>query len=110
MGLETVAADEAESLIFSNRFDPARQYALTGNKDTPWWYLQVEDMACLTRLLRGEVGELDRGYPLGDRRHWGWCQIFHLKFSYLNMICPLEPRILPPNAAELEPGTRLFEV
>ncbi len=112
MGIEVIAADDPEG-VFDEKFDSARNYALLGQKDDNWWYLQREDMIAASHYItkgitldewaanvKLEVSSIDEG-----------AEVFHLKLMVLDLITPLEPRIQPPLMEDLqEPEYRLFVV
>src|SRR2546428_681965 len=62
MAIETVATDDADD-AFSECFDEARNYAISGVKASDWWYLQVEDYDRCSRLFTGvpEPGDFEIG-------------------------------------------------
>ncbi len=112
MGIEVVAADNASDAL-QEKFDPAREYALTGKKDAKWWYLQREDMTQASNLISKGITpkEWFDGVQMNTELIEGTAEVFHLKLLYLDVITPLEPCIQPPNMTELpEPGYRLFVV
>ena len=115
MGLELIAADNPRD-IFHQKFDAARQFALKGNKDEKWWYLQREDMATVPVYIKKGVKKLKWGddvfldtIVVGEANNQA--EVFHLKLLYLDFFVPLEPQIGPPPMAEFkEPEYRLFYV
>lgn len=110
MALETVAARDPDG-VFSDKFDEARNYALTGNKTKPWWYLQIENHESFSRLCSGVPEASDIEVSLETHHIGDDAEVFLLRLYHLNMICPLEPRIIPPPRNESEePATRLFVV
>ena len=112
MGLEVVAADNPDD-VFSGRFDAARNYALLGKKECPWWYLQSEDMGRISRMVTGRPinDDLDGRVELETCDIGDGAEVFHLRLYYLDMICPLEARIMPPPMNDLAaPQHRLFVV
>jgi hypothetical protein len=106
MGLETLAADDPNE-VFDERFDAARQYALLGTKDRPWWYLQIEDIESVTECCHGGAGEV--GLEIVEVE--AQAEAFHLRLLYLDMVTPLIPAMSPPPLDGLpEPKFRLFVV
>ena len=112
MGLEVVATDDRHA-VFDEKFDKARDFALLGKKEGNWWYLQGEDIFAATHYTTHGV----------TLQEWGEnvklevviiednAEIFHLKLLYMDLLCPLEPRIQPPpKDSLLEPEYRLFFV
>ena len=111
MGIEVVAADSAED-AFLSKFDPARRYALTGDKLHSWWYLQREEMDLASRFLTQGVSAAE------------WCQnvtlevirlneqeeLFHLRLLYVDLFAPLTKSIEPQLNGLEEPEYRLFRV
>lgn len=52
IGLETIAGNDP-AIVFESRFDPARQYALTGKKENPWFYILKEDQKLMNSYIQG---------------------------------------------------------
>jgi len=109
MGLEVVASDSPED-VFGTKFDAARNYALSGSKKRPWWFLQCENMSaasdCFSRgvsprewaeNVRLEVARLDQEQ-----------EVFHLRLLYLDLLVPLTTDIKPELDDLPEPDYRLF--
>jgi len=113
MGLELVAADNPSD-IFHHKFDAAREFALKGNKEEKWWYLQREDMAAIPAYIEKGIKELKwqddiflNTIVVGEANNQA--EVFYLKLLYLELFVPLEPRISAPSRAEFkEPEYRLF--
>lgn len=115
MGLEVVAADDAPA-VFQGKFDAARRFALEGQKQGPWWYLQREDISAASSYMRSGVTieqwqknvRLETVTITDDTNQ---AEIFHLKLLYLDVFVPLEQHVQPPEAGSLpEPEFRLFSV
>lgn len=110
MGVECLA-DMNVSAAFDQRYDAARRFALTGEKEAAWWYLQKEDVEVLNRLL--QTGWRESYAPFSLRLIYvdDGALVFVLRLFYLELIVPLEPRILPPKIEEQDqPLLRLFSV
>lgn len=87
IGLETIAAND-RATIFEERFNPTRLYALKGEKNYPWSYIQKEDNALIMAYLKDEVGEdhhcfMDVHY---EENGLVW---LHLRVFYLEFFVPL---------------------
>lgn len=111
MGLEVVAADRAGD-AFEERFNAARTFALTGEKSGPWWFLQQEDMEAARRFILGGVSRKEwvEGVRL-ETLDVGGAEVFRLGLLYLDLVVPLEPRIIAPPMGDLpSPEFRLFVV
>ncbi|AHM59288.1 hypothetical protein D770_05105 [Flammeovirgaceae bacterium 311] len=52
IGLELIAADDPIK-VFETRFDVTRKYALTGQKNFSWSFIQIEDVDELNQYLKG---------------------------------------------------------
>lgn len=109
MGIEVIAADSPEDAL-SERFDAAREYALTGMKTGGWWYLQCEDHSLASRLLCGEPVEEFEPFRLELCDLSEQAEVFHLRLFFLDMFVPMETRIEPDAASFTEPESRLFKV
>ena len=111
MGIEVVASDNAED-VFHKKFDPARQYALTGEKTDTWWYLQVERKDEVSHFVTQGVSETEWFQNVGleviklDEEQ----EIFHLKLLYLDIFTPLTEGVRPEMEGMKEPEYRLFRV
>jgi len=112
MGLEVVAADNPQE-VFDEKFDKARIFALSGNKQEDWWYLQHEDYSAASYYITQGVKskEWSDNVKLETVTIEYDAEVFHLKLIYIDFITPLEPRIKPPPKDSLyEPEYRLFVV
>ena len=112
MGLEMVAFNDGEK-VFHNRYDKARTYALTGQKNSKWWYLQEEDIEQASRFFTGRAMEQEwaDGVSLSIEETSEGRDIFRLQLLYLTLITPLEADISSPQMDELpEPRYRLFSM
>lgn len=112
MGLEVIATDDPK-VVFDKRFDNARNFALLGEKQQDWWYLQHEDyQAAFTYITKGiTTKEWANNVKLETVIIEDSAEIFHLKLMYIDFITPLESRICPPTRNSLpEPANRLFIV
>lgn len=112
MGMEVVAADDAEA-VFDEKFDKARNFALLGEKQDDWWYLQCEDISAASNYISHEVTlqEWMENLNLEVVIIEDAAEIFHLRLLYMDMFTPLEQRIKPPPVGGLaEPQYRLFTV
>lgn len=112
MGLEVVAADNPQA-VFDEKFDKARNFALLGEKQEDWWYLQYEDYSVASHYVTHGVTTQKwvENIKLEVEIIEDDAEIFHLKLMYMDLITPLEPRVKPPPKASLsEPEYRLFIV
>lgn len=96
IGLETIAAND-KKLVFEERFDSARNYALTGRKECTWFYAQRQNDDLMNLYFNG--------------KDWEDCHIFsdihyeddglvfmHLRVYYLEFLVPLIAHLEPdPN-------------
>lgn len=111
MGLETVASDNSEE-IFNKKYDAARKYSLEGEKEDKWWYLLHVDFTSAANFFSKGVTEKEwtssvslQVTAIGDD-----AMVFYLKLLYLDMIVPLEARILPATNDLSEPEYSLVVV
>lgn len=111
MGIEVVASDNAED-VFHEKFDRARQYALTGEKTDTWWYLQVERKDEGSHYMMQGVSETEwlQNVSLEVMKMDDGQEIFRLKLLYLDMFTPLTVGVLPDMEGMDEPEYRLFRV
>lgn len=112
MGLEVVATDNTE-VVFDKKFDEARNFALLGEKQRDWWYLQHEDHPAASNYITKRITaqEWTNNLKLETVIIEDDAEVFHLKLMYIAFIAPLESRIWPPpKGSLLEPEYRLFIV
>lgn len=96
IGLETYAADSStEDDIFSEKFDAARKYALTGEKNNPWFYIQHEDIDKVNSYLKGIKYKEWNDNFFADVHEEGELIYLHLKLLYLDFITPLNDNVIP---------------
>lgn len=112
MGLEVVATDNTE-VVFHKKFDEARNFALLGEKQQDWWYLQREDHAAMSYYITQGITaqEWVNNLTLETVVIEDDAEVFHLKLMYIEFFTPLDSRIWPPPKDELpEPEYRLFVI
>ncbi|MBM3156001.1 MAG: HNH endonuclease [Chloroflexi bacterium] len=112
MGIEVVAEMD-KNAVFDQRFDEARAFALSGKKESGWWYLQREDISSAAYYFRHGVTlqEWCENIKLQIQTIEDEAEVFHLKLLYLDILTPLESRIIPPPKDSLpEPEYRIFIV
>jgi hypothetical protein len=113
MGLEVVSSD-GTGIIFNKKYDPARKYALLGEKSSDWWYLQRENITTLNEVFRTRVKPPEWADPvkLEVATFDNGAEVFHFKLFYLDILTPLLPdTILSLDKEPLnEPEYRLFKV
>lgn len=90
IGLELIACGEGPYNIFDERYDPARKYALLGEKNYPWFYLQRNDTEKLNLFLQGSLSEDDPGgdVAMSIIIHEE-VEVLHLHLMYLQFFVPL---------------------
>ena len=111
MGLEVVASDNRND-VFRSQYDMARSYALTGEKNSAWWYLQVENIDFASKMITRGVAfsEWQEGISMRVTEIEDGAEIFHLHLLYVDMLVPLDPRIHPDINGLSEPEYRLFRI
>lgn len=112
MGLEVVAADNPQE-VFDAKFDKARNFALWGEKQQDWWYLQHEDYSTAPYYITHglTIQEWANNVKLETVVVEDDAEVFHLRLIYIDFITPLESAIQPPPKDSLsEPEYRLFIV
>lgn len=109
IGIEVIAANDC-NLVFEERFNSARVFALKGIKKYPWFYLQKEDTELLNKYIKGEEWEDDHYFM--DVHYEGNSLIFlHLRVLYLEFLVPLvENVVLDKNFEAHEPRERVVIV
>lgn len=109
IGIETIGAND-DKLVFEERFNPARKYALNGIKEFPWFYIQKEDNELLNRYIKEE--EWDDYHCFMDVHYEDNGLVFlHFRLYYLEFIVPLvENVILEENHKFNEPKERVVIV
>ncbi|MBL7884591.1 MAG: hypothetical protein JNL69_11015 [Bacteroidia bacterium] len=94
IGLETFAADvETGEEIYSSKFDAARKYALMGQKENKWFYIQNEDIKQLNYYLKGITEKEWCENFFCDVHEEGELVYLHLKLLYLDFITPLNDNV-----------------
>ena len=90
IGLETFAADlTTKDEVFESKFNAARIYALTGQKENKWFYIINENIKELNKYLKGiTVKEWNENF-YADVHEDGNLIYLHLKLLYLDFITPL---------------------
>jgi hypothetical protein len=112
MGIEVVASDDP-GIVFHQKFDEARAFALLGRKTKNWWYIQHEDMSAFSKYIANGIQpqEWIKNVELEVTGTEDGPEVFHLKLLYMDLITPLEPQVNPPAGEDLsEPEYRLFVV
>ena len=111
MGLEVVASNSSQD-VFCQKFDKARRFALTGNKQGKWWYLQRERVNEASHYFTKGItsDEWAKNVKLEVVKLEGEQEIFHLAISYIDMLVPLTSMITPQFEGLEEPDFRLFWV
>lgn len=90
IGLETFAADlTTKDEIFDSKFDAARKYALTGQKDKQWFYIIAEDIAKLNYYLKGITEKEWVDNFFADVHEEEELIFLHFKLLYLDFMVPL---------------------
>lgn len=107
IGLETIAADDRNA-VFEERFNPAREYALIGNKTCSWFYIQREDHEMLNLYLKGI--EWDDHHCFMDVYYEGNLIFLHLRTFYLEFMTPLVENVALNSALFEGPGERFVIV
>jgi hypothetical protein len=109
IGLEVIGANNRDE-VFEERFNPAREFALTGSKKFPWFYIQIEDDELLNVYIKGVEIEDDHCYM--DVHYEDNGHVFlHLKLFYLDFFVPLvENVVLDPQIKFTEPKQRVISV
>jgi hypothetical protein len=109
IGLEVIGANDRDT-VFEDRFNPAREYALTGSKKYPWFYIQKEDNQLLQLYVKGLEWE-DHHCFMDVHYEDNGLVFLHMRTFYLEFIVPLlENVVLDPNDKFTEPIERVVIV
>ncbi|MCK6641765.1 MAG: HNH endonuclease [Bacteroidia bacterium] len=88
IGLETIAGDNGENKVFEERFDPARIYALTGQKKYDWPYLLIEHTDKLNLYIKGIAAD-EEPFFMDIYDYDKEQEYLHLRVLYLDFFVPL---------------------
>lgn len=111
IGLEVVAADNGE--IFNPKYDPARRFALTGEKDKMWFFILSEDLPLLNHLIKNPPTseQWSDNMFMDVILHENKLEVLHLKLLYLDFMVPLIEDVTPdPEWKRHEPRIKVIEV
>ncbi|OGP83349.1 MAG: hypothetical protein A2Z08_07415 [Deltaproteobacteria bacterium RBG_16_54_11] len=114
MALENVALNNRE-MVFKEKYDCARNYALYGEKNQEWWYLQKENLTALNVAIKTRTHPDSWNDPIICKIYVfiDGAEIFFFKLYYLELFTPLLANTPPPLLDPLtmkEPEYRLFKV
>lgn len=87
IGLETIAANDPK-IIFEDRFNAAREYALTGFKKNPWFYIQKENDELFQLYLKNIEWKDNHNFMDVHYKENGLV-FLHLRILYLEFLVPL---------------------
>ena len=109
IGLETIGANDVKT-VFEERFNPTREFALTGKKKYPWVYIQKEDNALLQKYIKRIEWEDDHCFM--DVHYEDNGLVFlHLRTFYLEFLVTLvENVVLDPENKFNGPKERVIVV
>lgn len=108
IGLEVIATDQTNA-VFESRYDAARKFALTGEKESPWFYLQYEDYSAMQKYQTGYTRENDRLMYIAYFDNG--CVTLNMRLFYLEFVVPLiEDVRMPEDFKPNEPTERLIIV
>lgn len=109
IGLEVIAANDRDT-VFEERFNPTRDYALTGKKNYPWFYIQKEDDKLRHSYINGIDWEDDHCFMDVHYEDSGLV-VLHMRTYYLEFIVPLiENVVLDPNDKFSEPREKVVMI
>lgn len=109
IGLETIAANDVDE-VFKSKYDAARNYAVKGTKDYPWFYIQYEDNEMLQKYLQA-IQWPDHHCYMDVHYINAELTILHLRVYYLQFMVPLvENVIMDKNHPFNEPHERVVIV
>lgn len=101
IGLETIAADNGDTKIFDERFDPARKFALTGIKSYDWPYLFIEHTDKLNLYIKNIVPDEEDSFFMDIYDYDINQEYLHLHILYLDFFVPLiENVVIDPAIVE----------
>jgi hypothetical protein len=109
IGLEVIGVND-RNIVFEERFNPAREYALTGAKKYPWFYIQKEDDDMLQLYIKGIEWE-DHHCFMDVHYEDDGLVFLHLRTFYLEFMVPLvENVVLDPENKFTGPKERVVTV
>ena len=109
IGLEVIASRDKEE-VFEEKFNATREYALNGNKNYPWFYIQLEDIEMFNDYIRNKEWE-DYHCFMDIYYEDNGLITLHLRTYYLQFLVPLiENVILDPENKFTEPEERVITV
>lgn len=87
IGLETIAANDKD-LVFEERFNAARHYALTGEKESTWFYAQRQNDEFMNLYINDKDWE---DYHFFSDIHYedDGLVFMHLRIYYIEFLVPL---------------------
>jgi hypothetical protein len=113
MALEIITKNDRE-MVFTEKYDYARNYALNGEKVVDWWYIQREDYTAINTAIKTRTKPNSWNDPIRCEVNVfnNGAEIFYFKLYYLEMFTPVIPNITPciDPVTMKEPEFRLFKV
>ncbi|MBI3258755.1 MAG: hypothetical protein HYZ54_04665 [Ignavibacteriae bacterium] len=107
IGLETIAGDNGENKVFDRRFDPARQFALTGIKSSNWSYLQITHTDKLNIYIQGIAAD-EEPFFMEVHDYDNEQEYLYLRVLYLDFFVPLiEDVVIDPEIIIVLPNKKM---
>ena len=118
IGIEIIATSQYPDIVYEKRYDAARKYALTGIKETPWFYIFTQDIDLLNKYLNDEVITYEQWHSniyAYIQNVFEGLEVLHLKLAYLEFIVPITENVqvdeqLMKDCHENEPNIFLVTV
>lgn len=108
IGIETIAANDS-NLVFEERFNAARHFALTGQKDCNWFYAQRENDELMNLYINGK--DWKDCHCFADVHYEDNGLVFmHMRAFYIEFIVPLLPNVEPDTNDVLDRDIKLINV
>jgi hypothetical protein len=98
IGIEVIAASQYPEMVFDQRYDAARHYALTGEKNSKWFYIVNHDSESFNRYIKSgqiSIEEWHSNIYAYIKYEAIGVEILYLRILYLDFIVPLTENVLP---------------
>ena len=93
IGIETIAAND-KKIVFEKRFDAARCYALTGKKDSPWFYGQRKNKNLMNQYISNKDWDDHHIFAAVHYDDNGLVYL-HMRIYYIEFLVSLLPNVKP---------------
>lgn len=98
IGIEVIAASQCPEMVYDQRYNAARHYALTGEKSSKWFYIINHDMDTFNKYIQSgqiTIEEWKSNINTYIKYEDIGVEVLYLKIIYLDFIVPLTENVLP---------------